>query len=808
MGSFLDRILPVAMLLILTVSSASGADPVLRGLEKNLGQFDPGILYGRPGLTLSQRGAELSGFAYRLLLDFESSSPSAAVAAAGELPYPIHTYLGAQRTRWREDVPHFGSVQYRGIYPGVDFEWTSTETLLNITVAPGASLDPVRFRLRQPEATLRWRVFGTLIVVESAGGLNLQVSAYQVDGKGNSTVAVVFGQSGEDSFGLAVSSYDPARPVYLGIKIFQSAAYQVTAAAPGLNGSVIQSGYSYEGGQQNAFLSAVSAKGEREFLTIFHASLARVVINGGGAMTALASVYEGVNCCTPAGPPVTPDAPRPVLAKGASDSWLGQFSAAGRLRSGTFTGAGTVDFAVDASGNVYNASPSRITKWSPGVSSFVFDIVLPGVKAVAAGARGGVAFVATQAPGQPVTAGAWKTRYEGEWDSYAGRLDHLTGSLQVATYVATIGSPPQVFPQSAKVYLAPDNAIWIASEYQYGGGVGHTLVGLNANASRVLYSRSVPATPAITFDAQENLLGVLETEQRSLPTPPDAPRRAGCESVSLYAFSLAPNGNPLNATYVPARGRFGGFNETGRVYVTSAGPLGIEPVDLAGPATPTIGCVINSASRVESTRFGEDVLITIVGNGLGPLIARENRPDEALQLQIAGIEVRYGRFEVPLVSVQSGLINAYLRGGLAADRATTLDVVSNGALIASTPIVLGVDPNFALFTVDGSGRGPAAALNQDGSVNSTLNPAKAGSVVSFFGTGVTPGSNPIFISGSGGPSGIEYDGFAPDLIPGVRQVNYRLPTSLATEGLRDNAIRIILRGAPNTHPPTTIFAVQ
>jgi uncharacterized protein (TIGR03437 family) len=41
----------------------------------------------------------------------------------------------------------------------------------------------------------------------------------------------------------------------------------------------------------------------------------------------------------------------------------------------------------------------------------------------------------------------------------------------------------------------------------------------------------------------------------------------------------------------------------------------------------------------------------------------------------------------------------------------------------------------ALFTADEAGHGQAAILNQDGTVNSTTNPAAHGSVISVFMTG-------------------------------------------------------------------------
>jgi uncharacterized protein (TIGR03437 family) len=47
----------------------------------------------------------------------------------------------------------------------------------------------------------------------------------------------------------------------------------------------------------------------------------------------------------------------------------------------------------------------------------------------------------------------------------------------------------------------------------------------------------------------------------------------------------------------------------------------------------------------------------------------------------------------------------------------------------SVPFSLGVNANPGLFTADGSGSGPAAALNEDQSANSPANPAARGSTV-------------------------------------------------------------------------------
>jgi uncharacterized protein (TIGR03437 family) len=94
-----------------------------------------------------------------------------------------------------------------------------------------------------------------------------------------------------------------------------------------------------------------------------------------------------------------------------------------------------------------------------------------------------------------------------------------------------------------------------------------------------------------------------------------------------------------------------------------------------------------------------------------------------------------------------------------------------------------------LFTHDGSGRGQAAILNEDGTINSVLKPAPCGSIVALFGTGGDL-TDPLFgdgqIATAAAPTVVhglrtfignqfvraDYRGAAPGLVNGAIQVKY------------------------------------
>lgn len=121
------------------------------------------------------------------------------------------------------------------------------------------------------------------------------------------------------------------------------------------------------------------------------------------------------------------------------------------------------------------------------------------------------------------------------------------------------------------------------------------------------------------------------------------------------------------------------------------------------------------------------------------------------------------------------------------------------------PYALRVIPALpGIFTQDGSGRGPAAALNQDASFNTAQQPAAPGSIVVLYGTGLGPLLQPLpdgqpaaaaslalaFQSGQltatveGQPATILYAGSAPGLIAGVDQINLQLPPTLPAGEVR------------------------
>ena len=108
-------------------------------------------------------------------------------------------------------------------------------------------------------------------------------------------------------------------------------------------------------------------------------------------------------------------------------------------------------------------------------------------------------------------------------------------------------------------------------------------------------------------------------------------------------------------------------------------------------------------------------------------------------------------------------------------------------------------------------------LNQDGTVNSALNPADRSNMISLFATGAGQ-TNPVSQDGqiittmaalatqvsasvNGQAAKIQYGGNAPGMIPGLAQINLRLPSGVSS-GM--NSIQIAV-GSTGSTGNVTVF---
>ena len=138
-----------------------------------------------------------------LRLELVGGSRSAQASGEQKLPGKSNYFIGANSRHWRTNIPQFGRVRYRGVYPGVDLVYYGNPGRLeyDFVVAPGADPGKIRWNFAGLDTTarrsaLRIDSHGNLIVKMEGNRLVFHKPvAYQPGARGLPASAVAYGGS-------------------------------------------------------------------------------------------------------------------------------------------------------------------------------------------------------------------------------------------------------------------------------------------------------------------------------------------------------------------------------------------------------------------------------------------------------------------------------------------------------------------------------------------------------------------------------------------------------------------------------------
>jgi uncharacterized protein (TIGR03437 family) len=204
--------------------------------------------------------------------------------------------------------------------------------------------------------------------------------------------------------------------------------------------------------------------------------------------------------------------------------------------------------------------------------------------------------------------------------------------------------------------------------------------------------------------------------------------------------------------------------------------------------------VLNAATSYgDNQGVAPGELITLTGFGLGPDAGVAYRPDDQgmVPRQLARVQVLFDGEPAPVLYAQSRQVNAQAPFELSGKTLTTISLVYNDVTVGSVTVPANQGKP-GLFRLQPGASPQAVALNQDGTVNRTSNPAPRGSIVSVWGTGFPPIDAPC-ATGGVNPSGpvdlaggwkvafgidtVLYAGSAPGLLCGIVQINLAVAPS-------------------------------
>lgn len=270
---------------------------------------------------------------------------------------------------------------------------------------------------------------------------------------------------------------------------------------------------------------------------------------------------------------------------------------------------------------------------------------------------------------------------------------------------------------------------------------------------------------------------------------------------SSWLTIVSPAGNTapgtLTVTANPAGLVTGSY--TGTINLTpsgAGGPITI-PVefDVNSTAAPHLAAVTNALSYATGA-VAPGEIVSLWGTGLGPAAPAGLMltPSGVVSSNIGNVRVLFDGIPAVLTMASDKQVNAIVPYALAGNTSTVVQVEYQG--VKSNALTVPITASApGLATLNASGKGEGAILNQDTSLNSTTNPAAVGSVIVLFGTGagqmnpvgidgIIPGAVPfmpvlpvsVTIGGQNAP--VLYAGDAPSLVSGVLQINVQVPSGL------------------------------
>jgi uncharacterized repeat protein (TIGR01451 family) len=212
---------PVPSTLWSSLPLAFAADADAQGAPLyRAGDLDGSLAFQKQGFTLGLAARE------NVAVDFLGANASPLIEMADPLPGRINRISGSSR---RTDIPTYGALVYRELYPGIDlrYEGTSGHLKGTYTLAPGADPALIRWRYSDGSASLSAEIVATPSNGLEAGDLQIVLGAerpalierapvawQEIDGT-QIPVFAAYTLPDDGSIGFTIGDYNPAYPLII-----------------------------------------------------------------------------------------------------------------------------------------------------------------------------------------------------------------------------------------------------------------------------------------------------------------------------------------------------------------------------------------------------------------------------------------------------------------------------------------------------------------------------------------------------------------------------------------------------------------
>ena len=305
---------------------------------------------------------------------FENSNPGQIIGEE-QLPGRANFFIGNDSTQWISDIPTFGSIRYKEIYPGVDLIFKGREGYLKheLDLDPGADLSGIILTYSGQD-NLSLAEDGSLLIRTSAGNLTDSVPiCYQEINGSREMVEGRYRLVGDNGVGFEIVDYDRRYPLVIDPTLAYSTYLGGSGDDSGLSLALDSSGNAYVTGYTASTnfptknpLQASNAASSDVFVAKINSAGSALsystYLGGGGYDYAKGIAVDSGGNAYITGYTASTNFPtkNPLQASnaGSNDAFIAKINSAGSALSySTYLGGSGEDngegIAVDGSGNAY-----------------------------------------------------------------------------------------------------------------------------------------------------------------------------------------------------------------------------------------------------------------------------------------------------------------------------------------------------------------------------------------------------------------------------------------------------------------------
>ncbi|HUQ95998.1 MAG TPA: SBBP repeat-containing protein [Bryobacteraceae bacterium] len=581
---------------VLFSAALAGKQPPIH-FEPNVGQAAPEVqVVGRAGrytLLLAGNEAQFVAEGASVRMRLSGASRSRPISTARQQGVS-HYYLGSRQENWHTNVPHFQSVRWAAIYPGIDLLYYSNDREIeyDFILAPGA--DPKQIALQfSGYRSIAVSADGALRVQTTSGEwIKRKPLAYQ-QARGRRLPVDARFLIKDNTVRFALGSYDPSMPLTIDPRVAYSTLLGGNGNDEALGIAVDSAGSAILTGNTTStnFPASRPSLNALGFVTKLNPAGSAIVYSaylGGAANTYATSIAvdaagNAYICGQTFGDYPLKNALQSDY-RGEGDLFVTPLSPTGEMIYSTYLGGSQADsgrirngIQVDSTGAAYVAGWTQsanfplvnpyqntlrglrdafLAKINPAGSALIFSTYFGGngeefTNGLALDPNGNPVIVGRTDSANLPTRGALQNLLAGFFDGFVAKFNPTGSELLYSTYFGAGGldSIDGIAINSSAAYLLFGAMGSPGLPAQSAGSFLRRLTEGGGFTSLMTLSNAVWMTAA--FDPAGNIIAAGNNNLNSIPSIPvvDAIRVKPAGPQQILLFKLKPTGETIFSTY-------------------------------------------------------------------------------------------------------------------------------------------------------------------------------------------------------------------------------------------------------------------